>query len=580
MLAETRKFDLRPDLVSYNSCVSFCGKVQGGWLTSVGLLSAMDAETLAPDVFSLSSAIGSCEGAWRWVMALGLLVAMHLRRIQAHMLSYNSAMNVSGNSSQWLMALSLFACAACHEGAVDIVSYNSMLQGQGCTWAVAIRHLMRSATRAGLRLTLVSYTTALNAAEGSWTQALQLLASMQLAPNSISYNSTLRALPDFRWTFSLSLMQRMKASRMVPDGITLSCASANWLPASRLLVAMIAQKHEASTISLNSIINACERGGQWQLATRVVSGMLQSSVADMLSCSLAIRACQANGQLTVALELLRRAQKLHLCDVLTFNSTIGVCHSGGSWVPALRLLQRMAALGLRPDVISYSSVISVCERAAQWTLALMVLSAMRTPDLIGFNSALSACEKAGRLRAALRLLSSAEALHLLPDVISFNSVISTCAEGGRWLLALGLFVALRARQAATEISYNSMISTCEGRGWPTALRLLSAMGVEGLVPDVASYSSAAATCTSSARWQEITGILVEMAISRFWSAVTTLSCLQACELARETALTSHLFLDLAKLAMSNCRQGSKGAHSCRSVPPARSRRSAGRSLLC
>ena len=548
---------LQLDVISYNCAIASYGRGKR-WLMSAMLLSVMDCRRIVPDVFSLSTAINACNRSG-WATAGALLNAIHLRMMQQHLLSYNSAIYACASSGEWVRALSLLASATVNRHVPDIISYNVM--SDSCDWLLATHHLLRCTRWARLRLSPISYTTALDAAKGSWPHALHVLRTMELSASAISYNSTLKSLSDAQWMLGLSLIQKMEACKMSPDAVTLSSAPSDWLVAAGLLEAMALQMHQLNTISFNNVIDACDVGGRWSLAAELVSALCGCKLSpDALSFGLAIRACRTHGQEAAALKLLQTAQDLQLCHVYTCNSAISVCHVGGSWAAAVGLLDTVMLLGLQPDAITLSSVIGACERAAQWTVALgILLHVSRKTQLDGFslNSTLSACEKAGVPEMALKLLSSVGALHLVPDVISFNSVISACKEGGYWVLALGLFLAMRARLEPDVITYNSMISTCKGP-WPATLGLLTDLTAAGLVPSMVTHSSLVAACTNSnnsSKWRRVLSLMIETEGQRMLpNGVDYVNAFGACELAGEWVPAAHLLSDAETLGLASCRK--------------------------
>ncbi|KAK3262832.1 hypothetical protein CYMTET_28338, partial [Cymbomonas tetramitiformis] len=187
---------------------------------------------------------------------------------------------------------------------------------------------------------------------------------------------------------------------------------------------------EPNVITYNSLISACEKGGQWEKALEVFAGMKKAGVEpNVITYSSLISACEKGGQWEKALEVFAGMKKAGVePDVITYNSLISACEKGGQWEKALEVFAGMKKAGVEPDVITYSSLISACEKGGQWEKALEVFAGMKKagvePDVITYSSLISACEKGGQWEKALEVFAGMKKAGVEPDVITCNVLLN------------------------------------------------------------------------------------------------------------------------------------------------------------
>ena len=102
---------------------------------------------------------------------------------------------------------------------------------------------------------------------------------------------------------------------------------------------MIRKELLPNVITYNSMISACEKGSQWQLA----------------------------------LEIFFHTEDIEV-DSILYSSVISACGSASEWLIALHLFRRSSGDGSEdPAAETISAAISACERGCQWQYALEFL---------------------------------------------------------------------------------------------------------------------------------------------------------------------------------------------------------------
>ena len=206
-----------------------------------------------------------------------------------------------------------------------------------------------------------------------------------------------------------------------------------------------------NTVSFNAAISACSRAKQWERALSLLDQMPARGVrADVVTYSAAISALAVGEAWENALALLQRMESegLHP-NVITMNAAINACEKGQHWEGALELLERMEARGPPPNLVSYNAAISACAKGRQWQAALALLERLHSrglqADEITCNAAISACAAAGEWRPALALLERMRGFGVAPNTITYNAVLAACKNGGQWERAVALLAQMERR---------------------------------------------------------------------------------------------------------------------------------------
>lgn len=116
----------------------------------------------------------------------------------------------------------------------------------------------------------------------------------------------------------------------------------------------------------------------WQLFTSYIHWPLpptrvQGCERSVITYSSLISACERAGECDLALALFDRMAGEGLrANTICYNSLITACAQGCRWQRAAEVFDRMAAQGCTPDVVSYTALISAYEKGGQWRRALQV----------------------------------------------------------------------------------------------------------------------------------------------------------------------------------------------------------------
>eukprot|EP00913_Durusdinium_trenchii_P021166 g19888.t1 len=106
LLAEARQAKLRPGIVALNSATTACEKGRQ-WQHAEQLLRNGEAAGLKLDIIGFSAATSACEKGWEWNRAVGLLQEIRQRQL-LEVVSCNAALSACGQCSQTRAALAIF----------------------------------------------------------------------------------------------------------------------------------------------------------------------------------------------------------------------------------------------------------------------------------------------------------------------------------------------------------------------------------------------------------------------------------------------------------------------------------------
>ena len=103
------------------------------------------------------------------------------------------------------------------------------------------------------------------------------------------------------------------------------------------------QGSSATEVTLNSVVSACQRGGQWQVALFLCKGLHKSSLR---------------------------------LDPATHNAALLVCAACGQWLSTIDLLQDLHSARYAIDSVAHAAATDTCETNLQQQDAAMLLDAM------------------------------------------------------------------------------------------------------------------------------------------------------------------------------------------------------------
>eukprot|EP00438_Fugacium_kawagutii_P026167 Skav209868 [mRNA] locus=scaffold590:61319:65784:+ [translate_table: standard] len=393
---------------------------------------------LKPDSYSYIAMMKACAQGSQWQTAL-LFFDGSLGEI-----SWNTAMTCCVKGTAWQIALEVFDVLASklslQRACPSEVSFGGAISAcaQGSNWQLAI-HLLREVSEQVVP-SVISYSAAITSCGAEWRIAVHLLDTMlheEILPNVITYNSLVNACEKgLQWELALHIFE--------------TC-----------------QKHfSVDSILRSSVISACGTASEWLIALHFFqnseiegkdSGEFSEGQAESESLVAAIVACERGCQWQFALQLLHAMLRLRLDDVTSCTAStaaISACENCGEWEMALAIFHLVPA-----DAFTYSATISACETAGMWELALNLLENMSQYRLqksgICCSAAISACRVPGQWQHACDLLQQISVDSLLKDDISCAATIGTCGQSSAWQHALDL-----VPHFCTEFTLGAAIGAC------------------------------------------------------------------------------------------------------------------------
>ena len=362
-----------------------------------------------------------------------------------------------------------------------------------------------------------------------WTKAIgavSVLSSRGLETDLVCVNSLIAACERFgRWQSATALFKECGLSLdSAGYGALISSSKVEVEGAWRLALTWL-RLSPANQICYNSCVDACEKGGQWQVAFLLIDRM---PVLDEVSFTCRISACYKWEEAASTLWLMGTQRTLP--NLRSYSAAI----SSQPWRVAVGYWRDMSSQSVQPNDVAGNALISA--EKLNWkraTALLTITSAGIQLSLFGINSCLVG--PPGYWPLASRMLASvqelmvecnvdsfsavlsayeksimwSEALHtwlrmlnqgVRPDVASGNAMISAFAQGLCWKSALEFFGRIRCTISADFITRNAILTSCGGvHCWQIALGFFGgSQSPES--PDMEAQSVMIASCTSSFQW--------------------------------------------------------------------------------
>ncbi|CAJ1352453.1 unnamed protein product [Effrenium voratum] len=365
-----------------------------GWRESLQVLKVLEGIQVHPDKATLHSSIRSCRSRWR----RGLEVFAKLRRkgLVPTLIGCNSMISTWAQERSWQHAQVVLTEHMAGVVQADVISFNTLARAQ---WGSAI-DTFGSMLCSGVRADVISYNCLLSISgvrekttrisEG-WAGAVHRFGSLQrslVRLSAVSFGSAIKSLED-NWFLALDVMRAMRSEAVDSNVIVYGSAIAScetraiWRPALQLL-----QGHAPSAISFNS--GAAAARAAWRLSLSLLAALGLAGLR---------RSEQTSGTQLAALgeaALWRRAVQQGGSGVVCSSSVISACENSSQWLRACAQLAVMSTQQVSPNVLSFSSALSACH----WRRALEFLGAMElrrvAPNEVSFTGAVGACEKAVR----------------------------------------------------------------------------------------------------------------------------------------------------------------------------------------
>jgi pentatricopeptide repeat protein len=276
-----------------------------------------------------------------------------------------------------------------------------------------------------------------------------------------------------------------------------------------------------NTVTYNTLISACERGGSWREAEQLYRDMVHTGVApDTITLNALISVYGRGRQWLAALELfdsLERHPNL-TPDAITYNSLIAACARGKRWQLALQMYQRMEARGLRATIVTYNTLITACGRGGQ------VHNTHTHADVRGSVGFSTQCSRSStpsstlsttllnlstrsltflglgwghtQLATAQQVFTTMQRRGVQPDTVTYASLIAAAAQAAAWEEAAAAHAEMVARGLPpTTVTYTTLVTAFGRAGkWEEALAVREAMRADGVPANAYTYSALVTAC--------------------------------------------------------------------------------------
>ncbi len=287
LFAEMEASDtITPNVIHYTTLMTTLQRA-GAWKESVEVFNKMSASGVKADVVSYNAAITACAKGEDWQQAWSLFSALRRDGIEPSVVSYNALLSACERCGQADRALEVFENMSRRGIVCNQVTYNTLISacGKGGRYDAALR-INGEMKEKGVREDVFTLTGLISACgkAGDWKRALSLVQdfrNMGVKPNVVVYNQVISILGDLReWRRALAAWQSMKEEEgIAPDIVTYGALlstlekAGKWRAALDLYDEMLEDEVEPNSFIFASVLNACERGRQWDRATEIFNAL-------------------------------------------------------------------------------------------------------------------------------------------------------------------------------------------------------------------------------------------------------------------------------------------------------------------
>ena len=408
-----------------------------------------------------------------------------------------AALRNSINGLTWIQSLQTVSVMNAYGIRKDLICVNSLIAAceKACRWQYATMAF----TESGLSLDSAGYGALITAKSekngfSHWRLSLTWLEEVIKSPafaNQICYNSCVDACgKGGQWEMSFLLLDQMLELDEVTLTSQISACEATWEKATQILRLMRMMRIPPNLNSHTAAISAIS-SQNWRLAADFWQELSYLKLQpNQITCNALLIAEKRNWQRAFALLRMTTAAALQLTNLQT-NSCLAA--QPGSWPVMSHLLEKMQKLKIQGNVDTFSAVVSAYEKNVLWQNALDMW---------------------------MQMLNK----HLRPDTISLNAMTSAFAHGLCWELAMKFFGQIRCTIPADFITRNAILTSCGGvHQWQMALDFFDSEA------DMEAHSVMIASCASSFQWTLGLRILGRMTSAEGAAlAVALTSSLKAC----------------------------------------------------
>lgn len=216
---------------------------------------------------------------------------------------------------------------------------------------------------------------------------------------------------------------------------------------------MVDSKTRINCVVGNTVMNACLKSKQWNLALKVFHNLKECKVKlDTTIYNSALRAYSRLGQHDKVYEMFTSMVQEGLTrDEYSWSSMMASCADSGDWILATDLLRRMKLVeGYTPNLRIYTSAVQAFAKAGKGQEALQIFNEFRLSDKVVldraiYEAALTACAVAAiaspteSARIALELLEEMRKRSIMVGKHGIIQVINTLCTSKLFAEALQLY---------------------------------------------------------------------------------------------------------------------------------------------
>lgn len=277
---------IEPNVIHYTTLMTTLQRA-GAWKESVEVFNKMSSSGVNADVVSYNAAITACAKGEDWQQAWSIFSAMRRDGIEPSVVSYNALLSACERCGQSDRALEVYENMSRRGIACNQVTFNTLISACGKAGRNDAALRVRSEMQAkGIREDVFTLTGLISACgkAGDWRRALSLIQefrTMGVKPNVVVYNQVISILGDFQeWRRALAAWQDMKeVEGIAPDIVTYGALisalekAGKWRAALDLYDEMLDDEIKPNSFIFTSVLNACERGRQWDRATEIFQAL-------------------------------------------------------------------------------------------------------------------------------------------------------------------------------------------------------------------------------------------------------------------------------------------------------------------
>eukprot|EP00435_Cladocopium_sp_Y103_P051386 s3_g15.t4 len=399
--------------------------------------------------------------------------------------------------------------------------------GKRRAWQQALE-LLKDGKEAGFDVAFCSALISACRGGSAWQSALQLcfgMAAARVVPNCASYSSVIAACRE-QWQQGLDALRLAAAQLLQLNQVCFGAAInvCSWQQSLQLLQAADRKSLGASVVAGNAAVSGCTRGTGtwfrlrllWRKGLDLAKDMLDRPTvqASHVTLNAAITACDAGHDASLAVKVLRSMEQLRFQpDVVSYNAALSACgNSIGHWSCALQLSLEALQKSLRLDLVSLGAAVNALSSTWRRAQEMLLRCYWIEPN---------AYVKSSFLKGLAQDLQWPSALHRLRDgvrdgegeEISCGATADACAGGGRWGEAQELMRWMCGWQLRLgAFSFHATLEALRD-DWQYAFQILSNMEELQVQKEATSLSVALGVCERSGNW-EASLDLFDLSVSR------------------------------------------------------------------